>query len=300
MENESKFAPVVLFVYSRLWHTRETVESLLLNKISESTELIIYSDGSRDSRDSTGVNDVREYIKTIKGFKSMKIIYRDTNLGLARNIVLGLSEVFNIHEMAIVVEDDLKVNNNFLNYMNFCLNKYVDSSNIWHVSGWSDTASIPFLDGTYYLSPVMYCWGWGTWSAKWKRLINSCDFFIDEFGWVDKIKFTRLGTRDFYEQILSNKYKKIHTWAVFWAATIYFYNGLCVTPIRSRVYNIGLDGSGENCKQIDNMGYNKKTFFNGEIVEGQTSHILSKYYTLVSDLIALYRRIIKKYVRLES
>lgn len=41
-------APIVLFVYSRPWHTRQTIESLQLNKLAKQSELIIYSDGPKE------------------------------------------------------------------------------------------------------------------------------------------------------------------------------------------------------------------------------------------------------------
>ena len=40
-------APVVLFVYTRPWHTRQTIESLLKNEIARDTELFIFSDGPK-------------------------------------------------------------------------------------------------------------------------------------------------------------------------------------------------------------------------------------------------------------
>ena len=37
-------APIVLFVYNRLWHTQQTVEALQNNVLAKQSELYIYSD----------------------------------------------------------------------------------------------------------------------------------------------------------------------------------------------------------------------------------------------------------------
>ena len=46
-----KAAPIVLFCYNRLNHLKKTVNSLKKNKLSEFSELIIYSDGPKNDDD---------------------------------------------------------------------------------------------------------------------------------------------------------------------------------------------------------------------------------------------------------
>jgi FkbM family methyltransferase len=48
-------------------------------------------------------------------------------------------------------------------------------------------------------------------------------------------------------QILDNKLGKINTWAIFWYATIFKRNGLCLSPSVSFTRNIGFDGTGIHC-----------------------------------------------------
>ncbi|MBD3796059.1 MAG: hypothetical protein IE881_09095, partial [Epsilonproteobacteria bacterium] len=53
-------------------------------------ELFIYSDAPKNENAVEKVNEVREYIKTINGFKKVTIIERDKNWGLANSIIDGL------------------------------------------------------------------------------------------------------------------------------------------------------------------------------------------------------------------
>ena len=82
-----ELAPIVLFVYNRPDHTRQTVEALQKNELAKDSELFIYSDAAKNENAETKVNKVREYIKTINGFKKVRIIGRDKNWGLANSII---------------------------------------------------------------------------------------------------------------------------------------------------------------------------------------------------------------------
>lgn len=80
-------APVALFVYNRPDHTRRTVQALEANALAGETPLHVFSDAHRNEAARRSVEEVRSYIRTITGFKSVTIIERVTNFGLARSII---------------------------------------------------------------------------------------------------------------------------------------------------------------------------------------------------------------------
>src|SRR5690554_840908 len=129
------YAPICLFVYSRLEETKRTVQALQNNYLAYESELIIFSDGAKDDVTQHKVENVREYLKTIHGFKTIKIVESETNKGLANSVIFGVSEVMEQYENVIVVEDDLIVSNNFLDYMNQALNTFQNCNNVFSVSG---------------------------------------------------------------------------------------------------------------------------------------------------------------------
>lgn len=69
-----ELAPIVLFVYNRLWHTQQTIEALKKNVFAAESELFIYSDTSNNEGNKLKVEEVRNYLKTITGFKQITII----------------------------------------------------------------------------------------------------------------------------------------------------------------------------------------------------------------------------------
>src|SRR3990167_9660533 len=107
-------APIVLFVYNRLRHTRKTIEALKENYLAKDSDVFIFSDGPKNEIDKPGVEEVRNYVKTISGFRSVNVVEREKNLGLANSIISGVTEVVNKFGKVIVLEDDLVTSPYFL------------------------------------------------------------------------------------------------------------------------------------------------------------------------------------------
>ena len=115
------YAPILLFVYNRPEHTRRLISSLLQNQEAAESELFIYADQCKDIASAQSVQEVREYIHTITGFKRVNLIERTENWGLARNIIDGVTTQVNAYGRVIVLEDDLIVAPYFLRFMNDAL-----------------------------------------------------------------------------------------------------------------------------------------------------------------------------------
>jgi len=243
-EDTMTLAPIILFVYNRPWHTRQTVEALRQNELASESELFVYSDGPKNAQVEPLVKEVREYLKTLDGFKKVTIIEREKNYGLAANIIDGVTHVMAYYGRAIVLEDDLVTGRYFLRFMNEALTSYENEKRVWHISGYNYPIEYDERDGDTYFSSLMDCWGWATWKDRW-----------DQFDWKsltkilflplpEKRRFDLWGTRLFLDQVYLNLLHLQHTWAIYWYATIFLHKGLCLHPVRSLVNNIGQDGTG--------------------------------------------------------
>ena len=102
-------SPILLFVYNRPAHTRRCIESLSRNSLAVESELFIYADGAKDQTVADEVEEVRQYIRSVKGFKKVTFIERNENWGLAKNIIDGVSTQVKKYGKVIVLEDDLVV-----------------------------------------------------------------------------------------------------------------------------------------------------------------------------------------------
>ncbi|MGS0525317.1 hypothetical protein ACU8V7_09110 [Zobellia nedashkovskayae] len=129
------FAPICLFTYNRLSETRQTVEALQKNYLAKDSNLFIFSDGPKNESSSHKVNAVREYLKSIDGFKSITIYESIENKGLANSIISGVTQVIEKYGKVIVVEDDLVLSENFLSFMNKSLTYYKTIPKVFSISG---------------------------------------------------------------------------------------------------------------------------------------------------------------------
>lgn len=239
-------APIILFVYARPAHTQRTLEALAANLLADSSDLIVYADAARHKADAGQVQTVRDLARAASGFRNVTIIERETNYGLARNIIEGITEVCSHYDRVIVLEDDIVTSRNFLSFMNIALERYTDEQRVWHVSGWNYPIAPEEL-GEAFFWRVMNCWGWATWADRWKHYQKDPDRLIRNWN-SDIIKrFNLDGAHDFWSQVTANHSGKMNTWAIFWYATIFENNGLCLNPVWPLVRNIGHDGTGENC-----------------------------------------------------
>lgn len=245
-----KYAPIVLFVYNRPYHTRRTLEALSKNELAALSNLFIFADGMKENATADQqlqIQETRKVIKEKQWCKNVEIIELSKNKGLANSIIDGVTRIVNQYGKIIVLEDDLLTGKYFLNYMNEALDKYENSDKVWHITSWRDPVTTSNSNGSFFY-PVMDCWGWATWANRWQYYKKDCMFFKKKFNRKMRRAFNINGTdKGMWQQILDNEAGIINTWAIFWYATIFLHNGLCLAPCSSLVRNIGFDNSGEHC-----------------------------------------------------
>jgi len=243
-------SPIILFVYKRLWHTRQTIQSLQKNKLAEESDLFIFSDGPKYPSEKNKVDEIRNYINSITGFREIIVQQSDVNLGLANSVINGISKVIREHKKIIVLEDDLIISPRFLEFMNEALNFYEDNQKIFSISGYSFPIEIPesYKDDVYIL-PRSTSWGWATWLNRWQK----ADWEVKDFNEFRHNKnyqkgFNK-GGNDLSAILKLQTYGYLDSWGIRWAYTHYKNEGYCLYPVQSRIKNIGADGSGTHFRR---------------------------------------------------
>ena len=239
-------APIVLFTYSRLDHTRKTVDALLRNTLANKSDLIVFSDAARNAEKQDSVIKVRDYLKTIIGFKSVTIHYRTTNFGLAKSIIEGVTQVLKEHNSIIVVEDDLVTSPYFLDYMNEALQMYADDDRVISIHGYVYPVKRA-LPEAFFL-PGADCWGWATWRRGWKLFNPDGQYLLDELKRRKMVRAFDFNGAYPYLEMLEMQIKGLNdSWAIRWYASAFLAGKLTLYPGRSLVHNIGNDDSGTHC-----------------------------------------------------
>lgn len=240
-------APILLFVYNRPEHVKRTLAALEQNILAKESELFIYADAARSPQDEASVAEVRKIIRTaLPFFKQVNIIERETNWGLARSIIDGVTTQINRYERVIVLEDDLIVAPYFLKFMNDALDTYQHEEKVGHIQAcdFTQDASLPDT----FLIKWTGSWGWATWKRAWKYFNPDGKALLEE---LQRRKLTY--TFDFngkygYTRMLRRQTEgKNNSWAIRWNASLFLNDILSLNVGKSLVQNEGFDGSGTNC-----------------------------------------------------
>ncbi|TDB61376.1 glycosyltransferase [Arundinibacter roseus] len=240
-------APIVVFCYNRPAHLAQTLEALRQNPLAEQSPLIIFSDGARSSAEAGLVAEVRNVINALTGFHSIQIHESSVNQGLAQSVIAGVSEVLRQYGRIIVLEDDMLCTTDFLDYINRALDTYESRADIFSVTAYTPPVDFPEnYPHDVFLAPRASSWGWGTWQNKWEK----ADWTVSDFEQIKQdIAFQKRliqGGEDLWPMLVKQQRGVIDSWAIRWIVTQARHLAYGVYPVRSKIKNIGTDGSGTN------------------------------------------------------
>lgn len=243
-------APICLFTYNRLNETARTVKALKENFLAEQSDLYIFSDAPRNESVRDQVNNVRGYLRTITGFRSIKIILSEKNLGLANSIINGVSKVISEYGKVIVLEDDLATQPNFLEFMNQSLDYFENNKAVYTINGFSLNVG---CNVQYYFQTRPFPWGWATWKDRW-----NLEFFdkskirklLDDDRSLIRLFRKECGD-DVEKMLLDSISNRNDSWYIRWTFAHFLNNKVSLYPAKSLVTNTGFTSEGTNCKTIN-------------------------------------------------
>ena len=237
------YAPIVIFTYRR--DITDVINALLKNKLSKESDLYIFSDGYKNNIDKQDVLSVRKAFRDIKGFRSLQVYESEKNNGLANSIIEGVDLILNKYNNIIVMEDDLIVADNFLEYMNGALAFYEKEENIWSISGYTPNMKcLKNYNKDIYLTMRASSWGWAIWKDRWE----SIDWKIKDWDNFKKNKkeieeFNTSGN-DMFKMLELQMLGKIDSWAIRWCYNQFKQRKYTIYPTKSKLVNIGFDSKG--------------------------------------------------------
>lgn len=248
----SSLAPIALFVYKRPEHTRKTIESLIRNREFIDSSFYVFCDGPRSSLDIESIQKTRAVVKSFK-INNITLIEQSKNLGLAKSIIAGVTDICNRFDRVIVLEDDLVVSPFFLEYMNQALDKYECNPEVMQISGHMFPVKLDLREDDALFLPFATSWGWATWNNCWKQFDVAMSSSVLQNLKTDKYlanKFNLDGSYPYFKILNKHFLREVDSWAIVWYSSIFMLEGLVLYPSQTLVKNIGLDGSGEHCGKI--------------------------------------------------
>ena len=241
-------APVVLFVYNRPKHTAEVLRSLAACTYAKQTPLYIFSDAAKKPSVVEAVERVRAMISDemwLTCFKQVTIVQAEQNKGLAKSVISGVTQVIDEYGRVIVVEDDNRVSKDFIDYMSRALEFYKDNQKIGLIGAYKAPVPIP-EDYKYdvFLMGRGSSYAWGTWKDRWDLV----DWDVSDYEQFRKDKEIRMRFNEYGEDrsdmLDAQMAGNINSWAIRFSYAMFKQNRYAILPVKTRVENIGFDGTG--------------------------------------------------------
>lgn len=242
--------PILVFAYNRIDNLKRLLNCLICNDNIIKHDLYIYVDKSNDSASEKAklgnmevINFVNEFAYQSRDFREIHIKIADIHKGLAASVISGVTQILNEYDSIIVLEDDLIVSRDFVDYMTETLTLLKDTEYVFSVTGhsmWKENVT----SNDAFLFPRGESLGWGTWSDRWKKV----DWNLSAYEKYKKnifeyIKFRKIGKdlpRMLKKQMSDANFD---SWAIKWCFHIFIHNGYVLYP---RVSYVIHDGNGEN------------------------------------------------------
>lgn len=242
--SEAVSAPVLLLGFNRPDRLIDLIDSL---RPTAPPVVRIAVDGHRADRPGEAelVAACRATAELVDWTTDVEVLERSENLGLERAIPDAVSWVLTAHESVIVIEDDVTIGPQFIDFAQAMLTRFEDDDSIMHVSGYNvvprQILSSP--EETIRLSRVPESFAWATWRRAWSHYdadltwARSCSMAD-----LHQITGSRLAALRWRQNFVLAERRLISTWAYRWLASMWSHDGWCVSPNRNLITYRGYTG----------------------------------------------------------
>lgn len=263
------YAPIYIPTLCRYEHFKQCIESLAQCEGASETEVYVALDYPAKYAHREGYEKIKAYLAAVGNmtFKNLHVHKRDRNygLGLHGNSAAMRDYIIERYDRYIISEDDNVFASNFLVYMNTCFEKYKDDQDVIAVCGYSYPVDWDVSEGATVLKQQFNAstWGVGFWADKYKKIRQ------DLTDGILRSSFDEVLKNKTYEKMIDackNEYvlnacnvpsKNNYLWCCVSDIAMREYlavaNKYAITPVISKVRNLGFDGTGAYCQKIDSQ-----------------------------------------------
>ncbi len=252
----SEMAPVVVFAYNRADNLERLLRSLEKNQDTEKMSLYLFVDipDKKNKRDLKYNKEVLEFVEDYKDrntkFNQVIVEVAKRHKGLANAIISGVTKVINERGKVIVLEDDLEVSGDFLDYMQRGLNFYENDKKVNSMAGYCpDMKRCSFYKNDVFLVPRAESWGWGTWKDRWSRTDWEVKSYAKFKRDIVRQMLFNLGGSDLCKMLRDQmEDERFNSWAIRWCYQQFRERKYAVYPVETRVIHCGNDNRSTHCQ----------------------------------------------------
>lgn len=220
--------------YARTNNTLQLIQSAIN---SGASRIYVSIDGPRNHEieraQTLTLMRIRELQLNFSG--QIFVWHRKTNMKSGASVIASLDWVFSREIEAVVIEDDLEVDKEFFEFMDFGLQSMKSHPRLLMVTGSNPFAKLTKADFAFVNFPVS--WGWATNQKNW-RIMR--ELIFQETS--STLNFRRLA-KDCYWKIGKKRalLGRIDAWDVPLASEMYKTDYLTLIPPLNLVTNVGFD-----------------------------------------------------------
>lgn len=234
--------PALVIAFNRPDKLQQALFSLAQTNVKE---VMVSLDGPRKNTED-GIR-IAECILVIEEFRDafdfLSINQNSENLGCRIAVQKAIGNFFQNYDRGVIIEDDILVSQQFIDFAAWSLTEYEDNKKIWVINGWS-----PFNPGEIrplpWLGRIPIVWGWATWRNRWEKY----DPEIEDSALVKPSELRTNLSLPFsseFDNYWGNGFKQIRegfdTWDYQLVFSMWKNGGMALTPPTRLTQNIGFD-----------------------------------------------------------
>jgi hypothetical protein len=235
--------PILVLAYNRPSKVKDLIDSLRL----VAPRLLVFNiDGPKKERpsDNENIESIILEIEKIDWDCRVEVRTSRENKGIRRAIPEAVSYVMAKYGKSIILEEDVVVGPQAIDFANRMLEKFEHSPDIGHISLYNivDKGLLSSPDEPIRLSRYPESIAWATWEASWSKYADGVDL-----RWLVKSGVIHRFTKNFFEKLSwlttfgDVDRGHIASWAYRWIASLWR-NGLySVSPNENLVRYSGFD-----------------------------------------------------------
>lgn len=240
---ESREVPLLIIGFNRPAKLRQLIDSL---RVQQPQNLVVSLDGPRIGRemDAKLVSQCRNEVALIDWPCSLEVIAHEVNLGLRKAVQTSVSQVVDKFGSVIVLEDDVVVGPQFLEFMRWALDTYAPDKSVMHINGYNvvpkDRLARPMDKCRLTRYPESFAWA--TWERAWRNYDESLTWALEaSVGDLGRLLGSSLSGMRWKLNFQDAHAVRINTWAYRWIASIWQHRGCALSPNRNLVTYNGYD-----------------------------------------------------------
>ncbi|MBE6004491.1 MAG: hypothetical protein E7232_10485 [Lachnospiraceae bacterium] len=234
-------SPIILLAYNKSEEFQKSLESLSRSNNSSKYRLFVHIDGVNvfKNDDFESIKIIKETCETYKDrFAYLKVYEERFHRGLAESVISFVSDIIKKYGKVIVIEDDLILAKDCIDFLSEGLEYYEFDKNIWSLTGYCPPLnSINESKHSVFLHYRASSLAWATWRDRWE----SVDWELDDFDndEVDeRMNVFSKGGYDLPIMLTRQMYGLLDSWAVRWCYSQSKRNMMTVYPMENRVYHM--------------------------------------------------------------